>query len=228
MPNSYLENPYVKGSEGRKEWNNRYHNMQKSSRLWQRAFFCSIVINIIFALVIGKIATQSQIEPFIVETNRGMPYAISALKAISNADPRIINFAVNQYIINARSIIHDTTAEKNLLNKVYAFSADQAIHFLTDYYQKNDPFSLSAHYTVAVQIINSLPMSPHTWQVTWNETRTSSLDHQVIDVTRWVALLTYQFGKINTRFINENPFGLYITYITWSQNEMGGELCQLK
>lgn len=222
MSNSHLENPYVKGSEGRKEWNDRYHNMQKSSRLWQRAFFCSVLINIIFALVIAKIATQSQLKPFIVETNHGMPYAVNLLRDISpSSDPRIVNFAINQYIINTRTLIHDTTAEKNLLNQVYAFSANQSISFLNDYYQKNDPFSLSAQYTVAVQIVNSLPISPHTWQVTWNETRYSSLDHQVINVTRWVALLTYQFGKINPRFINENPFGLYITHISWSQNEIG-------
>ena len=221
MFNSDSENPYIKGSEGRKEWNDRYNNMQKSSRYWQGAFFCSILINIVFALVIAKIATQSQIKPFIVETNRGMPYAIEALHAMSTADPRIINFAINQYIINTRTVIHDTVAEKALLNKAYAFSADQAIRFLRDYYQKNDPFALSAQYTVTVQIIHSLPISPHTWQVTWDETQYGSLDHQVIRVTRWVALLTYQFGKINSQFINDNPFGLYITHIIWSQNQIG-------
>lgn len=221
MRHSDTENPYINGSQGRKEWNDRYGSLRQSSRYWQRAFFCSMVINIIFALVIVKIATQSQIKPFIVETNRGMPYAIDALRATSTADPRIINFAVNQYIINMRTIIHDTVAEKALLNKVYAFSADQAISFLRDYYQKNDPFSLSAHYTVTVQIINSLPISPHTWQVTWDETQYSNLDHHIINVTRWVAQLTYQFGKINPQFINDNPFGLYITHITWSENQIG-------
>lgn len=221
MLNSEIENPHIKGSEGRKEWNDRYGSLKQSNQYWQRAFFCSLVINIIFALVIAKIATQSQIKPFIVETNRGMPYAISVLKNVSNTDPRIINFAANQYIINARSIIHDTTAEKNLLNKVYAYSADQTIPFLEDYYQKNDPFRLSAQYTVSVQIINSFPLSPHTWQVTWDETQRSTLDHQVLKVTRWVAQLTHQFGKINPNFLNDNPFGLYITHITWSQNEIG-------
>ncbi|MFZ0219060.1 MAG: type IV secretion system protein [Candidatus Aquirickettsiella sp.] len=221
MRNSGKENPYISGSEGRKEWNDRYGSMRQSSRCWQRAFFCSMIINVIFALVIAKIATQSQIKPFIVETNRGMPYAIGSMRAASSADPRIINFAINQYIINARSLIHDTTAEKTLLNKVYAFSAGQAISFLRDYYQKNDPFRLSAQYTVTVQIINSLPISSHTWQVTWDETQYSSLDHHVLNVTRWIAQLTHQFGKVNPQFINDNPFGLYITHITWSQNQIG-------
>ncbi len=220
MPSSSLENPYVNGSEGRKEWNDRYHTMQKSSRLWQWAFFCSLLINFIFSLVLAKLATQSQLKPFIVETNHGMPYAVSILRDSSPAsDPRIINFAMNQYILNTRTLIHDTAAEKNLLDKVYAFSANQSIHFLNDYYQKNDPFRLSAHYSVTVQIVSSLPLSSHTWQVTWDETRVSRRDDQVISVTRWVGLLTYQFGKINPRFINENPFGVYITHIAWSQTE---------
>ncbi|EDP46672.1 type IV secretion system protein [Rickettsiella grylli] len=221
MVNSSLENPYVHGSEGRKEWNDRYHTMRKSSRLWQYAFFSSLLVNVIFALVLAKLATQSQLKPFIVETNRGMPYAIRRLRDNAASNPRIINFAMNQYIINSRSLIHDTLAEKSLLDKVYAFSANQSIRFLNDYYQKNDPFRLSAQYAVAVHIVNSIPLSSHTWQVTWDETRSSRRDHHVISVTRWIGLLTYEFGKINPHFINENPFGVYITHITWSQMERG-------
>jgi type IV secretory pathway TrbF-like protein len=223
MQTSKTENPYVKGNEGRKEWNDRYGSMQQAIRKWQMAFFFAMAISIIFALVIAKIATSSQVKPFIVETNRGMPIAISSMRALSDADPRIINFAVNQFIINTRSVIHDTTAEKTLLNKAYAFSADQTIHFLQDYYQKNNPFTLSAEHTVTVQIINSLPISSRTWQVTWDETKHSNRDDRILSVTRWVAQLSYQFGKVNPKFINDNPFGIYMTHISWSQSQVGGE-----
>ncbi len=214
-------NPYLKGSEGRKEWNDRYGTMRQAVRTWQIAFFCALAINLIFASIIARMAATTRVQPFIVETNRGMPYAITALRATSTQDPRIINFAVNQFIINTRSIIHDTTAEKTLLTKAYAFSANHTIRFLRDYYQKHDPFQRSTQITVAVQIINTLPISHHTWQVTWDETQYSNSDNRILSVTRWMAHLSIQFGKINPAFINDNPFGIYITNVFWSQSQIG-------
>ncbi len=214
-----LNNPYVKGAEGRKEWNDRYENMRKSISAWQKAFFCSIVISIIFALVVAKIATESQIKPFIVETNNGMPYAVKSMESITLQDKRIINFAVNQFIINARTIINDTEAEKALLNKVYAFSANNTINFLHDYYQKNNPFELSSQYTISVNIINSLPVSHDTWQILWDETKRSTQGGQVLEVTRWMANITYKFGDVSEKLIIDNPFGFYIVNVSWSQNQ---------
>jgi type IV secretory pathway TrbF-like protein len=39
MNKTTLQNPYIKGAEGRKEWNDRYMNMAQAMRNWQIAFF---------------------------------------------------------------------------------------------------------------------------------------------------------------------------------------------
>ncbi|OAI46000.1 hypothetical protein AYO45_01960 [Gammaproteobacteria bacterium SCGC AG-212-F23] len=216
---SSITNPYVKGAEGRAEWNDRYMNMTKMIRFWQSAFFSSIVIIIILAMIVGKIATESRVQPFVVETTNGMPYAVKAMSDMSIHDQKLINFALNQFIMNARTVINDAEAEKTLLNKLYAYTANNAINFFHEYYQKNNPFELASQYSVTVNIVNALPISKDTWQVTWDETKHSTTGGTLLDTSRWVANLTYKFGEINSHFVSENPFGFYITDISWSQSQ---------
>lgn len=215
---SSTENPFVKGAAGRKEWNDRYMNMSNMIRQWQLAFFAAIIAVMVLAFVVVKIATESKVQPFVVETNNGMPYAVKQMDATSLHDQKLINYAINQYIINARTVISDGQAQKNLLNKLYAYTANNALNFLQVYYQQNNPFQIASKYTVTVNIVNSLPLSANTWQVTWDEVKHSVNGSNELGTTRWVANLTYQFGDVNPHFITDNPFGFYITQMTWSQN----------
>lgn len=116
-----LTNPYVTGAAGRKEWNDRYMNMAYSMRNWQFAFLISIVVCIILAFVIAKIATESHVEPFVVETNSGMPYAIQSMNGISVNDQRIVNFAINQFIENTLLVVSDPDAKLFYLKKYMLF-----------------------------------------------------------------------------------------------------------
>ncbi len=217
---SGIQNPYLLGSEGRKEWNDRYDNLSKSVKSWRMAFFAAILISIIFAIALAKIATESRVQPFVVETTNGMPYAIKHMDQWSLQDQRIINFALNQFIINARTIVNDDEAETALLNKVYAFSANNTINYLRDYFEKNNPLELGSKYTVTVKVVNTLPISHNTWQITWDETKRDASGGNIVGVTRWMANLTYRFGEVNQKFITDNPFGFYVTDLSISQNQI--------
>jgi type IV secretory pathway TrbF-like protein len=216
---SIQENPFLLGSEGRKEWNDRYMNMAITIKHWKMAFSAVVIAVVILTLVVAKIATESRVEPFVVETNNGMPIAIMPMKKLSMDDLSLIQFGIDQFIINARTILNDTDGEKMFLNKVYAYTANTTIPFLHDYYEKNNPFELAAQFTVSVRIINSLHISAHTWQITWDETKRSTTSGNVLSVTRWTSNINYKLGDVNPQYIAENPFGLYITQVTWSQNE---------
>lgn len=215
MPN----NPYLIGAAGRREWNDRYMNMAKALRNWQIA--CAVISLFAFVqiLLIAKIATEAKIKPYVVETNQGVPYSIKEVSALSNKDQLLINYAINQFIINAKTIIADTVAEKALLDKLYAYSTGNTLNFLQDFYAKHNPFDLASEYTVSVNIINSLPISKNTWQVIWEETKHRASDGSVINATRWMGHFTYEFGEVNVRQMNNNPFGIYITSVTWSQSQ---------
>jgi type IV secretion system protein VirB5 len=211
-------NPYIAGSEGRREWDDRYRNMAKAIKNWQVAFMAAIGVAIVLSLVVARIATESRIEPFVVETNKGMPYAIvKPVAAMSAEDPRLVNYAINQFVINAKTIVNDTDAERSLLNKAYAFSADNTIGFLHEYYQKNNPFTLAAQTTVSVAIVNAMAISRNIWQVTWDETARDPAGN-VIKVSRWMGNFTYRFGDPDPQFMTDNPFGLYISQATWAES----------
>lgn len=210
-------NPYVKGAEGQKAWDDRYGNMQQSLKLWQFAFFSALMTIAVLGGMLGYVSATSKVQPFVVETHEGMPYAIAPMQSVSAHDQRLINFAINQFIINARTVVHDPEAQKTLLDKVYAYSANQTLSFLHDYYQKNNPFEMAAHSTITANIVSSLPMSHDTWQITWDETEHNLTDESRTKTTRWVANVTVQLGEVNPHFMTANPFGLYITQMAWTQ-----------
>lgn len=219
-----LTNPYIKDSEGRREWNDRHGSLQQSIRLWQLAFFSALMTIVVLGAVLGYIATTSKVQPFVVETHEGMPYAIVPMHSTSLNDQRLINFAINQFILNARTIVQDSLAQKALLDKVYAYAANQTLPFLHDYYQTHQPFEMAQQGTVSVSIVSSLPLSSHLWQVMWDETVHHNGDGNNTQTTRWVANVTVQFGEINPHFLNANPFGLYITQLTWTPMNVRGDL----
>lgn len=214
-----VQNPYIKGAEGRAEWNDRYMNMAKSIRNWQFAFGAIAIIAFFELVFLGKIASQSKIQPYVVETNQGIPYSIKAVTGISDKDQLLINYAINQFVINAKTIIADTTAEKALLDNVYAFSAGNTYGFLQDFYAKHNPYDIAGSYTITVNIINSLPVGNNTWQVIWEETKHNISSGEVMETTKWVGHFTYQFGQVNPKTITKNPFGIYVTSLTWSQSQ---------
>jgi type IV secretion system protein TrbF len=221
IPNKFGEgytNPYVKGAAGRSEWNDRYMNMAKAIRNWQIAFLSVVIIAILLTLIVAKIATQSKIQPYIVETNGGAPYVVKKLTSLTAKDQLLINYIINQFIVNAKTILSDTEAEKKLLDKVYAYSAENTLNFLQEFYAKNNPFHLATNHTLNINIINAMPLSQNTWQVIWDETKRNLNNGAVLEVTRWMANITYKLGEVNPKFINENPFGIYITNVTWSQS----------
>ena len=218
--NHSQENPYVSGNRGRQEWNDRYDHLAKGRRHWQLAFMLVMVLVIVQSIFIGRLALRSSIQPFVVETNQGMPYAIKPVTAVSIQDSRIVNYVLNQFIINVRSVLKDSEAEKNILTHVYAFSAKQTKVFLRDYFNTQDPFKLANQYTVSVQIINALPISKNTWQITWDESKKDLTGNKFIEKTRWLAQLHFELGAVNPNFVTENPFGIYITEISWSQSQI--------
>lgn len=215
---SSVENPYLLGSEGRQEWNDRYFNMTKHLRFWQWAFLAAMLLSASFGWRMVHMAMHSRIQPYVVETHQGQPYAIHELPALNIVDERIINYAVNQFIINAKSVVLDTAAQKTLLTHVYAFSADSIVNFLDEHYEEHNPFKAAERYSVAVTIINAMPLSPTTWQVTWDEER-RDFRGDVLGTERWMANVTFKFDEVNPKYVTENPFGFYITQLSWSKNK---------
>jgi type IV secretion system protein TrbF len=213
-----MMNPFVSGAAGRQEWNDRYENLAKKIWDWKRACLGALAVSFVLAVGLIHVASQSKIQPFAVEVNNGIPIAIKSMEAMQGSQQKVlVQYALTQFITHARTILNDPVGEKKILDKVYAYSADQTLLFLRHYYEKHNPFEGASQYTVSVKVINALELSHNTYQLTWDETKRGVNDGGIVEVTRWEANITYKFGEINQNFINDNPWGLYVTQLSWSQ-----------
>lgn len=210
-------NPYTAGSEGRQEWNDRYFNMKIQLTRWQMGFAALSVVTIILSIAAFRNASQSSIKPFVVEVCNGEPKAILTLTDSLPNEQILIQYAVDQFITNTRTIVSDIDEEKRKLDLAYAFSTGNMLTFLGDYYKKNNPIELGSQISVQVTNVNSIKISENTWQVTWEETKRSAAGNQLIDMTKWTAMITSTRGEVIKKFIRENPFGIYFTQITWNE-----------
>jgi type IV secretory pathway TrbF-like protein len=213
-------NPYVKGSEGQRIWNDRYLSMSKATRHWQMAFFGLLVLTIIMFFVAMKFATeQTKFEAVAVETCQGAINGILPTSSTMSDNHKevITDYALKQFIINARTIILDKFAKEKMLDKVYAYSADQTLPFFKDYYGEFNPYEIAKNYTTHINILNTYKLSKNTWQITWDEIRKDAVSGQSIDTKRWIATLSHRFGNISPSHKEDNPFGLYVTSLSWSE-----------
>jgi len=206
--------PIFAAASGKEIWLNRFAHLQKTILHWQVAF--SVVLVICFLLVAGFVllSLQSKIEPVVVETYQGIPTRLIPISENLNASQKLTQYLVSQYILNARSIVSDTGAQEALLQKVYAFSAEATLPFLRQYYQTNNPFTLGAQSATHIRLLSVIPISESSWQVTWEEE--SNPNGGLKKQQKWLATLMLREGKVNPHFVNENPFGLYVTNLSWS------------
>lgn len=214
-----VNNPFLKGAEGRQEWNDRYMNMSHAVTNWQRAFFLMAALSAVLGGVVAKLALSTKIHPFVVETHQGVPYAISPLADLDVDDGRLLHYALNQFIINAKTVMTDKEGQRQLLHKAYAYTAEGAVDFLNNFYKSHNPLTVENNETVMVEISNVLPLGKNTWQIMWNETHKKADGISSPQVSRWVAHITYALGEINPDTLNENPFGLYVTELSWSKSQ---------
>jgi type IV secretion system protein TrbF len=120
------------------------------------------------------------------------------------------------WIVDVRSISSDPLAEKGALSRAYSATAATATTFLNDYYRQHSPFGQTR--TVAVSVDSVLPISNQTYQIQWTEDA-RDLQGRDIGSTQWLASVTVAFDPpTDERGILNNPLGLYITSISWTQH----------
>jgi type IV secretory pathway TrbF-like protein len=210
------QNPYVDRT-GKKIWNDRYLNLSKARQHWQVAFFSLVVVTLILLALVFRLSTQSKIKPVVVELNRGIPIRVAPITDTLPEGEKLIQFAITQFIIHARTVVSDTEAEKLLLDQTYAFSAEDTLRFLRDYYTHQNPFERASHCSVQVIILNTLKIGAKTWQVTWDEMESSKGGEGVTSQSRFLATLTAEQSEPNPTYLNDNPFGIYVTHLSWAK-----------
>lgn len=218
-----IKNPYVQGQAGRLVWERQEIFFARTLKQWQWAF---VTVLAFAAILVGALLYEAGLPkqvPYVVEVDHGQPLMISPLSWRSRETPAIIQWVVNNWIENARTVLMEPAAQKALLERVYAYAANQTVAFLTAYYKTQNPYVRAQKEQITVHIISSMPLGKHTWQVVWDERAVQPDSGLLLNVHRYTATLTYAFSALNPHFLNQNPFGLYITGVNWVESEGVGQ-----
>jgi len=218
--NSKTIDPYIKA---RKEYDEITHNINSAKKNWQ-----SMAFVLGFALIVSiasNILTinKAHIIPYVVQVdNLGRALATNEVKETAVNDEKIIKAFVFQYIDQARSVISDPQALRKNLTQVYRQSIKSVqINFLDAYYKENNPFDYAQNKgTRHIELIVFLREGENTYSVEWREIE-RNYDNQVLGETHYKALISViQIPHSNEDKFRENPlnpFGLYVTSLSWSK-----------
>lgn len=210
------QNPYLNHS-GKRIWNDRYLNLSQARKHWQYMTIFLGTANIFLLILIFKLSTASSIRPFVVELSKGMPIGIASSKEGLPDNEKLTEYAINEFITNSRSIVGECEAQKHLLDKTYAFSANDTLNFLREYYTKHNPFEKAETVSVEVNVLNCLKIGKKMWQVTWDEIEKSKEGSSLVNESRFIGTLMIEQTEPNPKFLNINPFGIYVTKLSWTK-----------
>lgn len=209
------KNPYI---AARQEWNLMFGDLIKAKYNWQRIAFIALGLNGVLLIGFVLLSLQTRYIPYAVKVDAlGNSTFAGYLNKSDALNPLEVNAFVRRYITNARSVINDPIAEKQALEFVYTTSNEKTAKVLNDYYRQNNPFKTSIQTTIEVQVNAVLQKSDKTWQIHWTEIQRSS-EGNVIEKTHWEGLVTVaHYPVTDSKQINVNPLGLFVEYISWSQ-----------
>jgi type IV secretory pathway TrbF-like protein len=212
--------PYIKA---RKEYDEITHNINASKQNWQHLSFvlgAALIISIASNIYTIR---KSHIVPYIVEVdNLGRAWGAAEAKEAPLNDERIVKAFVYRYIDMARSIISDPEALRKDLAQVYQESIKSVqSNFLDPYYKESNPFDYAQNKgTRHIELLVFLKEAQNTYSVEWREIE-RDYDNQVLAEAHYKALITViqipHTGEDQFRENPLNPFGLYVTSLSWSK-----------
>jgi len=211
-------NPYL---NARREWDERYGDQMTRAKNWRLTAFAAIAVAGLAVAGIAYIGAQSKIQPYVVSIDKmGNPIAMAQPMTGSSVDERIVEAQIANWVWEWRSFVPDVKAQKQMSLRVYALIGNDVAAELDPWYKKN--WMKNAGKTVEAEISSVLPVAKDTYQVNWSET--TYVNGQPMGTTFWKANIVVAFDQKLTaspQVLINNPLGLYIRSITWTQVSEG-------
>ncbi len=133
-----------------------------------------------------------------------------------------VRAALARWIMMARSVTSDPTAQKEWQREASVLIArnSAAQTALTAYWAANPPLELGAsrRVSIAVSYVAPVPASDGTYEAEWAETWQDPNGH-TLGTHRYHGVFTVAFSTASRTEdeIYDNPLGLYVTAIDWSE-----------
>lgn len=210
-------NPYL---QSRQLWMDIYGNSE--TRYQQsRRLNGGLLLLIAFCMVgMFFIGSESKFIPYVVEVQDGQVIYTGAAQS-SNFDTMkssLAKFFIQDFVQASRSVSVDGFIQNMNQKKSYALTKSAGTTELADFYQTRDPYDVVKKRTVSVTInyVNQLPNN--VFQVGWTEVSRDSGTGNTLYSEHYVGEFDFNWDKPskNEFILQNNPFGFYITNISWT------------
>ncbi|ACT52126.1 type IV secretion system protein [Methylovorus glucosotrophus] len=215
------KNPFI---AGRKEWDDRLHQIAATSHAWKGfAFFLALLVGVL-VFGITHIGSQSKIKPYmsVVDRTNYVVHVMGPAEEAATLNDKllksIVQNEVRTFIENIRTIVADNHAQKKIMTNVYSRLAahSAAAKFANEFYSVRSPFKYAENGTISAEIYSALPLSEKSWQVEWKET-SRNLAGDILKISRYRGIITYELVTPESEAdARKNALGFYITNLTWS------------
>ena len=211
---SEADSPFLRA---RLEWNDRFYGLARGKRNWQIVASALLLANLVLAVALTWLSTQSRITPFVVEVDSlGQAVAFGPAEKLRKTDERMLRYELGMYVRDVRTVLSDAEAQKELLTRAYAHTRGSAVAFLNDHFTRFNPFETANRQRTDAEVRSILQLSENSWQIQWLETP-RSLDGRKDEAQVWQAIFSVEVDPPETtEAILTNPLGLYITEIHWT------------
>lgn len=212
-------NPYF---EARKEYEDRYGSVIKAAAKWRQISFGMILLCLAFGGMMMYQAMQNKIVPYIVEVDRhGYAVTIKSAQEGSVADQRVIIATLGRIIMDFRTTVSDSRAQKKLIDNVYSCIArdSSAEVTISSYYREFNPYVLvkEKKQTREVNIKSIAPFQSGegkgtSWLVLWTESLVDG--GRIVERQEYRAIIQIAISPVrDLSDVLKNPLGIYITEI---------------
>ena len=210
-------NPYL---SARKEYEDRYGSAIKSAARWRQISILITFLCMFFGAAMVWLAAQNKVVPYIVQVDEhGYAVTIKSAAEGAAADQRVIIATLGRILMDLRTVVSDSAAQKRLIDGVYACVArDSSTEgTISTFYRENNPYVLVKEKKQA-RIVNIRSVVPYesggrkgtSWLVLWTEETTAG--GRVVAKTDWRAIVQIVISPVRElREVLRNPLGIYIT-----------------
>lgn len=209
------DNPYL---NGRRAFLEQWGDSAKAAHQWRLATF---IVGAGLVLAIGGLITvslQQQIVPYAVEFNEHSEVVrVARIGELTKPNEAQIRAALRSWIIGARTVYGDKSAQESLMNTAYAMTLpnSSAKQTLDDHITMNSPYARSRKETVDVAVNTVLFADGSTWRIEWTET-TKQLSGRIIETKSWQATATVVTVPPSTeQELLLNPVGVKVKQFSW-------------
>jgi len=217
-PKNTPETPYL---AARREWNERYGSYIVRANHWRLVAFGSVVTAIIAVTGLVVVSAQHKVVPFIVETDvHGEPWRVHSAAVASKPNENHLKAALRQWLLGARTVYADASAQQSILNMTYAMTLPKSAAYqkLAEYHRDNDPYQRPYQHDEVVEITvrSVVAASDESWQIEWSELVQRRGGGQS-RTQEWQGILTVTMAApTSQQQVMNNPLGIYVRQFSWT------------